>query len=1010
MSIVTENSEGVLKTGCRHVHAQAMVINREKEALAEEWHQLLCMLDPEHPEYVSTPIAPDIDAYTLAYAILLLKEGIFRQQNPNRTSWTGGCNCCDDWQSINVDLLDQLLGGALARMKQTGKLAPSSAPLNFYDMTTQEKIKLLQRIYGGKSPRKSPRPPSARSRLYDHLNVARSFEFDEVKPPPAPSPPKPRPKPKPQPSPPPPPPPQPEYSQASSGPPTPPRMESLQEDDYEDDFVQTEPARVTPTSDGITQTDISALQRADKDSQYNANDLPKVPPSPRRTGLEDLDPEQVAQYEEAVRRAMAGLQAAAEELRRKAAEQAAAAAAARAAAANGQGSAGADAEGADGASRGVPDAAELAERLKKFDDMRAALEAVQRRLQARLARSKIILPNDAAAAAGTAGGADCAAGGPGLHGADAAAGDEEGDGNSPRPLSDVVADVLAALAEAQKLWLGSDLASLQSGDAGDEVDPLEDSPLPSLTSMLAQIADAGQSLVNGCSGAAAALLGVPGSGSGAAAAAASGGLLQSVAGSATMLQRLMKTLTDMIRMAEKMLASQPGASAAAAKPGSAAALVREIAAVAAGVRDAAKADIGTVLGGLKELQEVMQLPDSPERDKAMRDILRRVFAALHHLTVELLNSTQRLIAALVAHGKPSALKAADALMDTGVLAGLAALTANLSELLDTLDALYGPLPSEEAVGQGAGAGEAENEAAAAAAAAAQEQGSGKEGEQGGSPAAAEGEGAAVAGDPEAEAAAAAEAAGAEQQQQQQQDYEGAGGAEAGAGSGEEGAGPKPAPEQEPDLQLHLVTLLPVLQGYLANLSMWMGTYLKALDSAWNVAREAALEEAAEAAHLPSWDELQAQLEAARQQYEAELAEIKAKLAALEAEKAALEKEKAELEKQKEELEARIVELEKQKAELAEKLAEVEKELEEARGGRSRAVDVPQISGGPTEEELEASRKRARELEEQLAAKLAEWEGKEGELKKRMRELEEQLAEAKRRPPAPPVVEKGCCGC
>lgn len=48
----------------------------DKEALAEEWHNLLAKLDPTHPEYVNTPIADGIDSYTLAYAILCLKEGL----------------------------------------------------------------------------------------------------------------------------------------------------------------------------------------------------------------------------------------------------------------------------------------------------------------------------------------------------------------------------------------------------------------------------------------------------------------------------------------------------------------------------------------------------------------------------------------------------------------------------------------------------------------------------------------------------------------------------------------------------------------------------------------------------------------------------------------------------------------------------------------------------------------------------------------------------------------------
>lgn len=72
---------GVLKSVCRHVHAESMVMNRDKESLAEEWHQLMCCFDPAHPEYVPTPIAKEVDAYTLAYAILLIREGIFNPEN-----------------------------------------------------------------------------------------------------------------------------------------------------------------------------------------------------------------------------------------------------------------------------------------------------------------------------------------------------------------------------------------------------------------------------------------------------------------------------------------------------------------------------------------------------------------------------------------------------------------------------------------------------------------------------------------------------------------------------------------------------------------------------------------------------------------------------------------------------------------------------------------------------------------------------------------------------------------
>lgn len=44
------SGEGILKSVCRDVHAQAMTKYYDREALAEEWHALLCMLDPAHPE------------------------------------------------------------------------------------------------------------------------------------------------------------------------------------------------------------------------------------------------------------------------------------------------------------------------------------------------------------------------------------------------------------------------------------------------------------------------------------------------------------------------------------------------------------------------------------------------------------------------------------------------------------------------------------------------------------------------------------------------------------------------------------------------------------------------------------------------------------------------------------------------------------------------------------------------------------------------------------------------
>ncbi len=72
--------EALLRTACRHVHAKSMALHRDREALAEEFHRVLCDLDPSAPGYVTTPIARDTDALTLAYAILLMREGKFQDE------------------------------------------------------------------------------------------------------------------------------------------------------------------------------------------------------------------------------------------------------------------------------------------------------------------------------------------------------------------------------------------------------------------------------------------------------------------------------------------------------------------------------------------------------------------------------------------------------------------------------------------------------------------------------------------------------------------------------------------------------------------------------------------------------------------------------------------------------------------------------------------------------------------------------------------------------------------
>ena len=52
-----------------------MITHRDRESLAEEWQQLLTSLDAHHPPQAAVPIAAAVDAFTIAYAILLIKEG-----------------------------------------------------------------------------------------------------------------------------------------------------------------------------------------------------------------------------------------------------------------------------------------------------------------------------------------------------------------------------------------------------------------------------------------------------------------------------------------------------------------------------------------------------------------------------------------------------------------------------------------------------------------------------------------------------------------------------------------------------------------------------------------------------------------------------------------------------------------------------------------------------------------------------------------------------------------------
>jgi hypothetical protein len=52
-----------------------MITHRDRESLAEEWQQLLSSIDTHHPRQAAVPIAAEVDAFTIAYAILLIKEG-----------------------------------------------------------------------------------------------------------------------------------------------------------------------------------------------------------------------------------------------------------------------------------------------------------------------------------------------------------------------------------------------------------------------------------------------------------------------------------------------------------------------------------------------------------------------------------------------------------------------------------------------------------------------------------------------------------------------------------------------------------------------------------------------------------------------------------------------------------------------------------------------------------------------------------------------------------------------
>ena len=66
-----------------------MMTHRDRESLAEEWHQLLGRMDPSHPQQAAVPIAANVDAFTIAYAILLIKEGAYDPQQGKLPDLTG---------------------------------------------------------------------------------------------------------------------------------------------------------------------------------------------------------------------------------------------------------------------------------------------------------------------------------------------------------------------------------------------------------------------------------------------------------------------------------------------------------------------------------------------------------------------------------------------------------------------------------------------------------------------------------------------------------------------------------------------------------------------------------------------------------------------------------------------------------------------------------------------------------------------------------------------------------
>ncbi|GAX74835.1 hypothetical protein CEUSTIGMA_g2281.t1, partial [Chlamydomonas eustigma] len=176
----SSGNEGLLRHDCRHVHAQSIAACRDRESLAEELHQLLIAVDPSYPIYVRTPIAKDLDSLTLAYAVLLVKEGIFDSSQMQVHS----CSCLVS-KAVNAVQLQNLLS-SISSMRKSGKRRPISAAF-VHHLPQASRIHLLRRVYEQPHERPKPTPPSPHSHLFEshgldkylsYLMRDKSFQMD----------------------------------------------------------------------------------------------------------------------------------------------------------------------------------------------------------------------------------------------------------------------------------------------------------------------------------------------------------------------------------------------------------------------------------------------------------------------------------------------------------------------------------------------------------------------------------------------------------------------------------------------------------------------------------------------------------------------------------------------------------------------------------------------------------------------------------------------------------------